>query len=105
MSASAPSNPEIRSAAALRLPADLGIEHVAALRDELAAQLDATPLALDAGDVSRLHAAALQLLAAFCRERRDAGRATNWRAASATLRDGARVLGLGAMLDLDGVTA
>ncbi|NKF21715.1 STAS domain-containing protein [Solimonas marina] len=97
--------PPTEDAVVLQLPADLGIESVAALKQTLAAQLDAASLTIDATAASRLHAAALQLLAAFCRSRKDAGHATRWSAASASFTDAVRALGLTPMLGFEGVKA
>ncbi|WP_051362178.1 STAS domain-containing protein [Solimonas soli] len=105
MSSSAPHRTDAPAAPVLRLPADLGIEHVGALRDALAAQLEAEALTLDAGDSTRLHAGALQLLAAFCRERRDAGRVTGWGGASAAFADAVRIAGLESLLNFKGAPA
>ncbi|WP_051277917.1 STAS domain-containing protein [Solimonas flava] len=89
------------TAATLELPADLGIEQLAALHAQLAPRVaDAAPLTLDGGAVTRVHTAGLQLCAAFCRDRARAGLATVWREPSATLRDAARLLGLDAGLCL-----
>ena len=87
------------------LPADLGIEHVAALRQALDAHLEAPQLLLDASAPSRLHAASLQLLAAFCRTRRAAGRGTRWQDASHPFADAVRALGLQTHLQFEGVAA
>jgi ABC-type transporter Mla MlaB component len=87
--------------AALALPADLGIEHAAALKALLlpvAAQ--AVTVRIDGAAVSRLHAAPLQLLAAFWRDRRDRGLATDWVQASTSLREAAATLGLAGLLNL-----
>jgi len=89
----------------LCLPADLGIEHVAALRAALAARIDAATLTLDASAASRLHTSALQLLAAFCRTRQQAGRMTVWGGASATFADAVRVTGLESLLNFKGALA
>lgn len=87
--------------APVALPADLGIEHAATLKALLLpAVAHAAPVQLDGSAVGRLHAAALQLLAAFCRDRRDAGLATIWSQASPVLRDAAATLGLNDLMDL-----
>jgi len=52
-----------------------------------------TPV-LDASRVERVDAAALQLLAAFCRNARDAGHNPRWHAASPALCEAATLLGL-----------
>lgn len=89
------------TAATLEVPADLGIEGLAALHAQLVPHVaDAGPLTLDGRAVTRVHAAGLQLYAAFCRDRARAGLATAWREPSAALRDAARLLGLDAGLCL-----
>lgn len=85
----------------LVLDGDLGIEHVHALQQRLTAHIDvASPVMLDGGAVSRVHAAALQLLYAFCRDRHAAGRTVAWRHASETLSSAAALLGLNSELAL-----
>ena len=86
---------------ALKLPADLGIENSAALHALLAPHLaDTAPVTLAAGEVTRLHAASLQVLVAFVRSRTKAGQATAWQEPSAELRAAAQKLGLVSMLGL-----
>ncbi|HET8880786.1 MAG TPA: STAS domain-containing protein [Solimonas sp.] len=89
------------SAATLGLPADLGIERLAELRALLSPAFDAPTLRIDAGAVARVHGAALQLLAAFCRDRARAGHRTQWPAASAALRDAVRRLALTRHLQIE----
>ena len=60
------------------------------------------PVVLDAAAVQRVDTAALQLLAAFVRDRRLAGRAVCWQTPSAALETAARLLGMSSMLQLDG---
>lgn len=57
---------------------------------------------LDAGAVQRVDTAALQLLAAFVRDRRLLGRETQWRGADQTLQPAARLLGMDGMLGFAG---
>ncbi len=99
---SATKKPDAQPApAVLVLPSDLGIEHAAGLKALLLpAATQAAPLEIDGAAVSRLHAAALQLLAALCRDRRDAGLVTRWSRAATTLREDAATLGLNDSLDL-----
>jgi len=92
---------DVRDAATLCLPADLGIERLASLREQLAAVPADAPLTLDARQVSRVHSAALQLLAAFCRDRHAAGLSTVWSASSDVWREAARRLGLSLTLQLE----
>ena len=71
------------------------------LRDALCARLPQPgAVVLDAAAVARVDTAALQLLAAFVRDRRLTGAPVEWRAVSAELTDAARVLGMDAMLAL-----
>lgn len=85
----------------LKLPADLGIENSTALHALLLAHVDdAAPVTLAAGEVTRLHAASLQVLAAFVRTRHTAGQATAWQDPSAELRAAANKLGLLQLLGL-----
>lgn len=94
-----PSDPDMSDATLCCLPADLGIEQLAALREQLVAT-DGASLRFDARQVSRVHSASLQLLAAYCRDRRTAGLDTHWADASETLRDAARRLDLTTTLQL-----
>ncbi|MGY0632975.1 STAS domain-containing protein [Luteimonas sp. A478] len=84
----------------LTLENDLGIEHCSLLKETLATCLDSSPLQVDAGAVERLHAASLQLLVAWLRDRTSAGLDTRWSACSDALHAAARSLGLEAALDL-----
>ncbi|MGH8270016.1 MAG: STAS domain-containing protein, partial [Steroidobacteraceae bacterium] len=56
----------------------------------------------DASALQRIDTAALQLLAAFVRDRRTAGRAVDWRGGTAALESAAALLGLKDMLELPG---
>jgi ABC-type transporter Mla MlaB component len=83
----------------VELPADLGIENVAVLREQLEAVLeDERPVELAGAGVQRLHTAGLQLLALFCRERQEHGRAVVWHEPVPMLAGAARLLGLGPVL-------
>lgn len=88
------STAEAVSASQLDLSADLGIERVTELRAQLLPLLATPRLSLDAGAVARVHSAALQVLAAFTRDRRAAGHETKWRAPSTVLLAAARQLAL-----------
>ncbi|MGH8442909.1 MAG: STAS domain-containing protein [Nevskiaceae bacterium] len=91
---------------AFTLPADLGIEHAATLHSTLSPLLATTaPVELVASDVSRVHTASLQVLAAFVRERTSAGGPTTWRAPSALLRESAIRAALDTTLGLSAVSA
>ncbi|MEL1264235.1 STAS domain-containing protein [Pseudoxanthomonas putridarboris] len=86
---------------AVPLGDDLGIEAATDLKQHLAPHL-AQPhtLVLDAGAVQRIHTASLQVLCSFVRQRRQAGLATDFGAASQSFRDAARLLGVGPQLGL-----
>lgn len=81
------------------LQADLGIECLAELQAALQAHLDEEgPLALSGDRVERVHAAGLQLLHAFVRDRAASGRRTTVTAASPTLAAAAHQLALASSL-------
>jgi anti-anti-sigma regulatory factor len=85
----------------LSLPADLGVENAAALKALLAARYDdEAAVTVGASAVTRLHAAGLQVLAAFFHGRAANGRATALDSPSAELRAAAARLGLGPLLGL-----
>jgi len=69
------------------------------LETALAAKQSA--LLLDAGQVSRIDAAALQLLAAFCREARTHGYSVRWQNPSSALCRAAHWIGLTDWLELE----
>ena len=86
----------------LSLQPDLGIEHVAELQATLLPHLeDDAPVQLAGDQVRRVHAAGLQLLHAFVRDRAAAGRSTVITLASPTLADAARALALAASLGVE----
>lgn len=90
-----------RSSAAVRLPAELGIEQAEGLRETLMKRLaDVKSVTLDASDIQRIHTAALQLFCMFCRDRRAAGRETAWHQPSQVLRSAAALLGATTLLSL-----
>jgi ABC-type transporter Mla MlaB component len=79
----------------LTLQPDLGIEHVGDLHQVLLPLLESDdPVALAGDRVERVHAAGLQLLHAFVRDRAGAGRATAITAPSPALLQAARQLAL-----------
>ena len=89
----------------LALQSDLGIEHVAALHAILLPHLDDEDAIELVGDrVGRVHAAGLQLLHAFVRDRAHAGRQTAVTLASPALADAARALALAVSLGVDAPT-
>jgi ABC-type transporter Mla MlaB component len=60
------------------------------------------PVTFEVASLQRIDAAGLQLLAAFVRDRRTAGRRVEWRGRSPALEAAAGVLGLRYMLELAG---
>ncbi len=86
----------------LSLQTDLGIECVAELQAALQPHLDdQMPLALAGDRVERVHAAGLQLLHAFIRDRAARGHQTTVTLASPTLAAAARQLALAVSLGVD----
>lgn len=87
----------------LTLQSDLGIEHVAELQAALQPHLEAdAPLELAGDRVERVHAAGLQLLHAFVRDRAARGHSTTITGASPALAAAARQLALAVSLGVDG---
>lgn len=85
----------------LKLDADLGIDHTASLRAQLASRIDdAAPVIFDGSEVQRVHTATLQLFLMFCQSRYAAGRQTAWHNPSPSLQAAAKVLGLAPSLQL-----
>lgn len=85
----------------VKLPADLGIEQAAELHKTLLKRVgDSKRVTFDAADIQRIHTAALQLFCLFCRDRRSAGRETQWRKPSAALRSAAALLGATTLLSM-----
>lgn len=85
----------------IELGTDIGIERASDLKDQLLGQLETgRSVVLDGSQVERVHGASLQLLAAFVREREEAGRKTRIDAPSPALVDAARVLALTTALGL-----
>lgn len=86
---------------AIALASDLGIEQAAELKATLRPHLASKRVVVvDGAGVQRIHSASLQLLCAFCRDRRAAGRQTRLENPSPTLRDAARILALTSVLGL-----
>jgi len=86
----------------LSLQPDLGIEHVGDLHQVLLPHLDDDePLSLVGDQVQRVHAAGLQLLHAFVRDRAGAGRSTQVTLASPALVSAARQLALAVSLGVE----
>lgn len=86
----------------LRLSDSLDITMIESLYRQLETALAAkqSVLMLDAGQVSRVDSAALQLLAVFCREAREQGYSVRWRKPSSALCHAAAWLGLSDWLEI-----
>jgi ABC-type transporter Mla MlaB component len=83
------------------LGADLGIENIRALHGELTTHLEeAGNISLEGSAVERVHAAALQALCLFFRDRRAAGHGTEIQNPSETLRNAAALIGAAPLLNL-----
>jgi ABC-type transporter Mla MlaB component len=88
---------------ALTLAADCTVAEVDALKSALTRRLnESAPVTLDVSALQRIDTAGLQLLAAFVRDRRTAGRAIAWRGRASALEAAAGLLGLHHMLELPG---
>jgi phospholipid transport system transporter-binding protein len=91
------------AAEAVILP--LAAECTAAEADSLKTALvelldEPRPVTLEVGSLQRIDTAGLQLLAAFVRDRRTAGRPVGWRGRAAALDAAAGLLGLRTLLEL-----
>lgn len=85
----------------VELGPEWGIEASVDLKAALASHLDAADeVVLAAPQAGRVHSASIQLLAAFVRTRRQAGRATRIAPCADALRDAAVSLGLASELGL-----
>ena len=93
---STPSGASARKAVrAVALPEECGIASAAKLRAALLKRLgDGGSVRIDAGAVQRVDSAGLQVLAAFARDRRAAGRAVEWVSVPGSLADAATLLSL-----------
>ncbi len=88
---------------ALVLAADCTVVQADTLKSELVRRVaESGPVAVDVSALQRIDTAGLQLLAAFARDRRTAGRAIEWRGRSPALDAAAALLGLHDMLELAG---
>ena len=84
------------------LHCDLGIEAATGLHEKLAASLEhKRALNIDASQVDRLHAASMQVLVGFVRERHAARRKTRITDPSSTLRSAAVALGVHQILGIE----
>jgi phospholipid transport system transporter-binding protein len=93
----------IRGDGSLRLAAECTVAEADGLKAKLGRLLQATaPVTVDVSALQRIDTAGLQLLAAFVRDRRTAGRAVAWRGRASALETAAGLLGLRDMLELPG---
>jgi phospholipid transport system transporter-binding protein len=98
-----PPKPPVREPAspALILPAECSVSGARSLKDQLAALLDEpSPVTLDVSSLRRVDTAALQVIAAFIRERTGRGRCVQWQGSAAVLTTAAQLLGLNSVLQL-----
>lgn len=101
--AARPARERSRKSGELALNADCTLAEAEPLKTALTGLLEEPrTVTLDAGAVQRVDTAALQLLAAFVRDRRLVGRNTEWRGADRTLEPAARLLGIDGVLELAG---
>lgn len=90
-----------RRARTMKLPAELGIDSVAALKQQLSPLLaEPAKVVLDGAEVGRVHTAALQLFCLFCRDRRAEGREVEFGRPSPALLSAAALLGASTLLQL-----
>lgn len=90
-----------RRAKPIRLPAELGIDQVGALKAQLGRLLEQpAKVVFDAAEVERVHSAALQLFCLFCRDRRAASREIEFARPSPALRSAAVLLGAATLLQI-----
>jgi ABC-type transporter Mla MlaB component len=86
----------------IELESDLGIEGAARLHAQLATSLDSKrTLSIDASKVDRLHAASMQVLVGFVRERNAGRRKTRITDPSSALRSAAVALGVNQILGIE----
>ena len=90
-----------RGRGSLILASECTVAEADALKSELARRLDESEtVTVDVTALQRIDTAGLQLLAAFVRDRRTAGRTIAWRGRAAALEAAAGLLGLNSMLEL-----
>jgi ABC-type transporter Mla MlaB component len=93
----------VRDDGSLTLAAECTVAEADALKSQLARRLDEPgTVTMDVTALQRIDTAGLQLLAAFVRDRRTAGRTVLWRGHAAALQAAAGLLGLNSMLELPG---
>jgi phospholipid transport system transporter-binding protein len=91
----ASSVPKKGTAGQVALPAECLIATVDELRTYLSSQLTLeSSVTIDAAAVQRIDTASLQLLAAFTRDRRDAGLSVEWAGVPAAMAEAATLLNL-----------
>lgn len=96
-----PAARRIQEDGSLLLAAECTVAAAEALKSELARRLQQSqPVTLDVTALQRIDTAGLQLLAAFVRDRRTAGRSIVWRGRASALETAAGLLGLRDMLEL-----
>jgi len=101
--AAKPAAKRLHEDGSLRLAAECTVAEAEALKSALGRRLQQSePVTLDVSALQRIDTAGLQLLAAFVRDRRTAGRAVAWRGRASALETAAVLLGLHAMLELPG---
>ena len=84
------------------LEAVFGVTDARSLYDKLGAALAGTaPIVVDGTRVERVDAAAMQILAIFCRTARERGLALEWRKPSAGLQQAAQILGLQSIFEMN----
>ncbi|HUI60631.1 MAG TPA: STAS domain-containing protein [Steroidobacteraceae bacterium] len=87
--------------ASLSLPADCMVADAAALKESLAGLIgDSRPVRLNVAALQRIDTAAMQLLAAFVRDRDQNGLRVEWQGTAPSLSTAARLLGLTSVLKL-----
>jgi ABC-type transporter Mla MlaB component len=92
-----------RNERSLLLAAACTVAEADALKAQLAARLqESEPVTIEVSALQRIDTAGLQLLAAFVRDRRTAGRVVAWRGQASALEAAAGLLGLRDMLELPG---
>jgi anti-anti-sigma regulatory factor len=91
-----------RSSGPLVLAGECVIETADALKKDLLLRLDrVSPISIDASQVGRIDTASLQVLAAFARDCRVAGRDVEWVGVTSVVADTARMLNLASVLGLE----
>jgi phospholipid transport system transporter-binding protein len=99
----APAESRTHADGAWVLTPECTVAEAESLKAELARRLAvAEPVIVDVSVLQRIDTAGLQLLAAFVRDRRTAGRSVQWRGRASALDAAAGLLGLNDMLELAG---